>query len=131
MIHTSNWIWKSMEKFILPCLLKTSTKLQQKSMFYKSVIKQQIQYVIFNTKVRNFFYKVPTFQNCVFTNVFNFPKLSLLDVHKSPSTWTKKQNSTRIQNSNPQLSNGLFLSIMPCKPQKLCNMPTPLTYTHV
>jgi len=34
-----------MEKFVLPCLLKNSTKLQQKSMFYGSVIKQQFFFV--------------------------------------------------------------------------------------
>jgi len=83
-----------MEKFVLPCLLKTSTKLQQKSMFYKSVIKQQIQYVIFNTKVCSFFYKVPTFQNCVFTNVLNFPKLSLW---QSTSHHQHEQKKNKIQ----------------------------------
>jgi hypothetical protein len=41
----------------------------------------------------------------------------------------QKQNSTIIQNLNHQLSNGLFLSVMPCEPQKLCNLPTPLTIT--
>jgi hypothetical protein len=41
----------------------------------------------------------------------------------------KKQESTRIQNSNRQLFNDLSLSIMPCKSQKQCNLPTPLTQT--
>jgi hypothetical protein len=46
-----------MEKFVLPCILKTSTKLQQKSIFYGSVIKQQINVVIFNIKICSFFTK--------------------------------------------------------------------------
>jgi hypothetical protein len=131
MIHTSNWIWKLMEKFVFPCLLKISTKLQQKSMFYGSVIKQQIKYVIFNIRIYSFstkylhiyFYSKNVCQQMSAI----FPKLPLLVVPKSPSTWTTKQNSTKIQNSNPQLSNGLFPSVMPCKPQKLCNLPTLLT----
>ncbi len=46
-----------MEKFVLICLLKTSTKLQQKSMFHGSVIKQKIKFVIFNIRIYNFFTK--------------------------------------------------------------------------
>jgi hypothetical protein len=54
MIHTSNWIWELMEKFVFPYLLKTSTKLQQKSMFYARVIKKKIKYVIFNITIYSF-----------------------------------------------------------------------------
>ncbi len=53
-----------------------------------------------------------------------FPKLPLLG---NPQVTINMNNKTKFNNSNPQLSNGLFLSVMPCKPQKLCNLSTPLT----
>ncbi len=58
-------------------------------------------------------------------NVFHFPK--------TPNLWQSpnhhQHESTIIQNSNHQMFNGLFASIMPCKSQKQCNLPTPLTKT--
>jgi hypothetical protein len=120
-----------MEKSILPSVLKISTKLQQKSMFYGSIIKQQIKSVIFNIRIYSFFTKYLHIyfysKNVCLWMSATFPKLPLLVVPNSPSTWSTKQNSTTIPNSNPQLSNGLFLSVMPYKPKKLCNMPTPST----
>jgi len=94
------------------------------------LFKQQIRFVIFNIRICSlstkylhiYFYS----KNVCLQMSATFPKLPLLVVPKSPSTWIIKQNSTKIQNSNPQLSNGLFLSIMFCKPQKLCNLPIPL-----
>ncbi len=80
-----------------------------------------------------FLYKVFTslflFPKCVFMNVLNFPKTPTLG-HSPSHHQHEQQNSTRTQNSNPQLFNGLFLFIMPCKPQKLCNLPTLLTIPH-
>jgi len=70
-----------MEKFVLPCLLKTSTKLLQKSMFYGSVIKQQTKSIIFNIRIYSFFYKV-------FTYLFLFQKCVSMNVHNSPKTPT-------------------------------------------
>jgi hypothetical protein len=131
MICTIDWIWKSMTKSVLLCLLKTSSKLQQKSMFYGSVIKQQIQSIIFNTKIYNFstkyLYMYPYSQNVCLWMSSIFPKLPFLGSPQDHQHEQQKQNSTRIQNSNPQLSNGLILFVMPYKPQKLCNLPTPLT----
>jgi hypothetical protein len=46
-----------MKKFVFPFLQKISTKLQQKFMLYKSVMKQQIKYVISNNKSCSFFTK--------------------------------------------------------------------------
>jgi hypothetical protein len=90
MIHTSNRIWKLMGKFIYHCLLKISTKLQQKFMFYGSIIKQQIKYVIFNIKIYSFFtnYLHIYFysKNVCLQMSATFPKLPLLKVPKSPST---------------------------------------------
>jgi len=39
MIHTSNWNYKLMEKFILSLFTKNFNKITAKSMFYGSVIK--------------------------------------------------------------------------------------------
>jgi len=38
-------------KVCISLFIETSTKLQQKSMFYGSVIKQKIKYVIFNIRI--------------------------------------------------------------------------------
>jgi hypothetical protein len=56
-----------------------------------------------------------------------FPKVPFLGSPQDHQHEQKKQNSTRIQNSNPQLSNDLFLFVIPYKPQKLHNFPIPLT----
>ncbi len=128
MVHTSNWIWKLTKKSILSMFTENVNKITSKSMFYESAIKQQIKYVVFNTKICNFSTKyLPkgSYSKSVSMNVLNFPKLPLLSSLEVTINMTRKQNSTRIQNSNPQLSIGLFLSIMPCKPKNyvICLFP--------
>ncbi len=79
---------------VCTCLLKTSTKLQQKSMFYESVIKRQIKFVIFNIRIYSFFTKYLHIyfysKNVCLWMSATFPKLPFLLIPNSPSTWTTK-----------------------------------------
>jgi hypothetical protein len=120
MIHTSNWIWKLMEKCVLSLFTKNFSKITTKSMFYGSLIKQQIKFVVFNTKICNFFTKYLHLyshsQNVYLWMSSTSPKLPLLGIPQVTINMNKKTKFNK--NSNPQLSNGQFLSTMPCKPKK-------------
>jgi len=106
MIHTSNWIWKLMENFLLPSLLKISTKFQKKSIFYGSLIKQQIKSIILNIKICSFSTKyLPIYfysKNVCLWMSATLRKFPLLVIPKSPSTWitNKTQQEFKIQTPN-------------------------------
>jgi hypothetical protein len=89
------------EKSILPCSLKASTKLQQKSMFYGSVIKPQIKHVIFNIKIYSFYAKNSHIysysQNVCLQMSSTFPKLPLLGTPKVTINMNNKIQTPIVQ----------------------------------
>jgi len=79
--------------------------------------------------LQNTYISILTPKLCVYKCPSLFQNSHSWEVPWSPSTWINKtkQESTRIQNSNHHLFNGLFLFVMPCKSQKQYNLFTPLT----
>jgi len=90
-----------MEKSVLLCLLKASTKIH----VLWSVIKQQIKYVIFNIKIYSFFTKyshIYSYSQNVYLQMFStFPKLPLLGTPKVAINMNNKiQQEFKIQTPN-------------------------------